>query len=147
MDAIANGAERRDIQDRRRARTFRATDRRDGFDRRRRYPLLDVVRERPLAVPLLLIALNLFSLIDGFYTSVEVGLGVASEANPLLTAAAAQHPLLPALVKVGMMALVTAIIWTNRQRRDVLRLALAGVAIYGALVVYHRVMLVMLGLL
>lgn len=94
-----------------------------------------------------LVLLNVLSLVDGFYTSIEVGLGVAREANPLLAAAAGVHPLLALAVKVVMVGLASAIIWANRRRRAVLATGLGVLVLYAAVVIYHRVALAMLGLL
>lgn len=142
-----DGVERRDIVSRRRRKLYRFMDRRGGFDRRRRYPVLGAVLRSPVLLVAALVLLNLLSLVDGFYTAVEVGLGVAREANPLLSAAAGVHPLLAFGVKVGMVGVASALIWANRGRRAILTTGLAVLVLYAAVVVYHRVALASLGLL
>lgn len=103
--------------------------------------------DRPLLVVAALVLLNVLSLVDGFYTAVEVSLGIAHEGNPILAYAAAQHPLAALGLKVGAMVLVTAVIWFNRRRRAVLVTGLIGLGGYAALVAYHRYVLAITGLL
>jgi hypothetical protein len=147
MDNTWDGIERRDIIGRRRVRIERFADRRGGFDRRRRYPILGAALDNPVLVAVGLVLLNVLSLIDGFYTAVEVGSGVAYEANPILAAAAGQSPFLAVLLKVGMIGTASALIWLNRRRRAVLIVALAGLVLYAGIVLYHRYALGVLGLL
>lgn len=147
MELQWDGVERRDIVARRRHRVRRFLDRRGGFDRRHPDPVFGPVVERPALLIAALIVLNTLSLIDGFYTAVEVGAGVAREANPVLAAAGGQNPFLALAVKVGAMAFVTALIWLNRRRRPILVTGLAGLVAYAGLVVYHRYALSALGLL
>jgi hypothetical protein len=146
-DTAWDGVERRDIVSRRRRKVNRFLDRRGGFDRRRRYPILGPVFESPLLLFAVLVLLNVLSLVDGFYTAVEVGLGVAREANPLLAAAAAQSPFAAVAFKVGVVGSASALIWFNRKRRAVLATGVAGLVLYAALVAYHRYALITLGLL
>lgn len=141
-----DGVERRDVVQRRRRRIYRFMERRGGFDRRRS-SLLTLLLEKPALLVAALLLLNVLSLIDGFYSSIEVSLGIAREGNPLLAAAAAHHPLLALALKVGAMAFATAVIWLNRRRRAVLITGLIGLAGYAALVTYHRYVLTVTGLL
>lgn len=147
MEMGWDGVDRRDIVSRRMQHTSRFLERRGGFDRRRRYPLLGPILESPLLLFAILVLLNMLSLIDGFYTAVEVGLGVAREANPLLAAVAGHSPLLAIAFKVGVVGSASGLIWFNRRRRAILATALAGLALYAALVAYHRFALVSIGLL
>lgn len=142
-----DGVERRDIVSRRRRKLRPFADRRGGFDRRRRYPLLGALSHSPTLLVAALVLLNVLSLIDGFYTAVEVGLGVAEEANPVLRWIAGTSPLLALGFKVAMIALASALIWLNRRRRAVLVTGLVVVGLYAAVVAYHRLALVSLGLL
>lgn len=142
-----DGIERRDIVSRRRRRLYRFMNRRGGFDRRRRSRALTYILDNSGPLIVALVLLNVLSLADGFYTALETGLGIAQEGNPVLAAAAAQHPLLALAVKVGSMGMVTAIIWFNRRRRAVLITGMFGLAGYVALVGYHRYALATLGLL
>lgn len=147
MDTTWDGVERRDLVPRRRAGRRRFWERRGGFDRRHRDPLLGRLLDNPSALVALLVVLNALSLIDGFYTLAEVGAGVAREANPVLAAAGATSPLLAVGVKLGSLGLVTSLIWFNRRRRAVLAVGVFAVIVYAALVVYHRWSLGMLGML
>lgn len=139
-----DGVERREEMQRRRRNVYRFMDRRGGFDRRER-SRLELLLEKPALLVGVLVLLNVLSLIDGFYSSVEVSLGIAQEGNPLLAAAAARHPLLALALKMGSMAFVTVVIWLNRRRRAVLITGLVGLAGYAALVAYHRYVLTITG--
>lgn len=147
METAWDGIERRDLVQRRRRRGRRFFERRGGFDRRRADPVFGRLLENPALLVALLVVLNALSLIDGFYTFVEVGAGVAREANPVLAAAAGQSPLLAVAVKLASLGLVTAMIWLNRRRRAVLVVGVIAVALYAAVVAYHRWCLASLGML
>ena len=49
--------------------------------------------------------------------------------------------------KVGTVGFASILIWLNRRRRPVLAVGIFGLALYAALVAYHRVALSNLGLL
>lgn len=142
-----DGVERRSGEDRRRKRRYRFIDRRHGFDRRKRYPILGTMRDHPWILVAVLVALNTLSLVDGYLTLAGVVLGVAREANPVLLAAARQHPLLPVAVKLGAMVVVTVGFWHGRKRRSILGLSLLALAAFAALVAYESGMFYGLGLL
>jgi hypothetical protein len=139
-----DGVERRQGK-RRRKRRYRFIDRRNGFDRRRRYPVLGTMRDHPRILVLVLVVLNALSLVDGYFTAAEIGLGIAREANPVLLAAGRLHPLLAVVTKVGGMLVATSIIWHLRRRRSVLGLSLVALAFFTGLVAYHWGTLVGLG--
>lgn len=141
-----DGTERR-VARRRRKRVYRFIDRRHGFDRRRAHPVLGTMRDRPWLLVVVLVLLNLLSLLDGWFTAAELGLGIAVEGNPVLDAAAQRHPLLAVAVKVGSMALVTAGIWHGRSRRSILILSLLALALFGGVVAFHWGSLLGLGYL
>ncbi|MRR13034.1 hypothetical protein EG835_11375 [bacterium] len=141
-----DGVERRDVVQRRRRSLYRFMDRRGGFDRRRR-SLLALLLDKPSLLVGALVLLNVLSLVDGFYSMIEVSLGIAHEGNPLLAAAAGRDPLLAVLLKVAAMAFATVVIWLNRRRRAVLVTGLIGLLGYAALVIYHRYVLSVTGLL
>ena len=141
-----DGAERR-AHKRRTRRRYRFIDRRQGFDRRKRYPVLGTMRDHPWILALVIGLLNALSLADGYFTAAELGLGIASEGNPVLRAAADYHPLLAVGIKVGAMVLVSAIFWHLRRRRLVLGLSLVALAGFAALVAFHVGRLTGLGLL
>ncbi len=132
-----DGVERRVVIKRRRRRVYRFIDRRSGFDRRRRYPVLGTMRDHPLILAIVLVLLNVLSLVDGFFTAVELTLGIAAEGNPVLEAAARRNPLLAVAVKVGVMLLVTAGMWHGRTSRVILGLSVAALALFAAVVAYH----------
>jgi hypothetical protein len=141
-----DGAERRTHQ-RRTRRRYRFVDRRQGFDRRKGYPVLGTMRDHPWILVAVIVLLNVLSLLDGYFTAAELGLGIASEGNPVLRAAADYSPWLAVAIKVGAMALVSAIFWHLRRRRLVLGLSLVALAGFAALVAFHVGRLKGLGLL
>lgn len=131
-----DGVERR-VARRRHHRRYRFIDRRHGFDRRKRYPVLGTMRDHAWLVVFTIVLINVLSLIDGFFTAAELGLGIAREGNPVLAAANEQGPLVAIAVKLGAMAVASTVIWHGRHRRSILALALVAVAIFGGLVAYH----------
>ncbi len=131
-----DGTERR-VAKRRARRRYRFIDRRHGFDRRKHYPVLGTMRDHSWIVVLVIVLLNVLSLVDGYFTAAELGLGIATEGNPVLAAAGAQHPLLAVAVKMGGMILASVGIWHGRRRRLILGLALVAVGIFAGLVAYH----------
>lgn len=131
-----DGDERR-VSQRRRHRRYRFIDRRHGFDRRRRYPVLGTMRDHAWIVVFTILLINALSLADGWFTAAELGLGIAREGNPVLAAANRQGPLMAIALKFGAMAMVSTVIWFGRRRRSILVLALVAVAVFGGVVAYH----------
>jgi hypothetical protein len=131
-----DGVERR-VAKRRKRRVYRFIDRRHGFDRRRTHPVFRTMRDHPWLLVIVLVLLNVLSILDGWFTAAEIGLGIAAEGNPVLDAAAQRHPLLAVAVKIGSMALVTIGIWHGRRRRSILILALLALALFGGVVAFH----------
>ena len=146
-EAPWDGVERRSGVRRRRRRVYRFIDRRTGFDRRKRHPVLGTMRDTPWILFLVLVLLNLLSFIDGTFTAIELSLGIAAEGNPVLDAAAREHPLLAVAVKLGAMLLVTLGIWHGRSQRVILALSLIALALFGGIVAFHLGTLTGLGLL
>jgi len=72
-----DGPERRSGQKRRTKRRYRFIDRRLGFDRRRRYPVLGTMRDNPWILVGVIVLLNVLSLVEGLFTLAELGLGIA----------------------------------------------------------------------
>lgn len=142
-----DGIERRSGTKRRRRRVYRFRDRRSGFDRRKRYPILGTMRDHPWLLVTVLAIMNLLSLVDGFFTAAELRMGIASEGNPVLDAAARQHPLLAVAVKVGVLLLVSLGMWHGRRTRVILGLSVVSLALFTAIVAYHAGSLRGLGLL
>jgi len=132
-----NGAERRSGLKRRRRRRYRFIDRRMGFDRRRRYPVLGTMRDNPWMLAGVIVLLNLFSLIDGLFTIAELSLGIAREGNPVLVAAGQAHPLYAVAVKVGGMVVASVVFWHLRKHRFILGLSLVALAAFVAVVAFH----------
>jgi len=135
------------MQQRRARRRYRFVDRREGFDRRKRYPVLGTMRDHPWILVTVIVLLNVLSLADGYFTAAELGLGIATEGNPVLRAAADHNPWLAVAIKIGSMAIVSAIFWHLRRRRLVLGLSLVALAGFAALVAFHMGRLTGLGLL
>lgn len=132
-----DGTERRFAQ-RRTRRRYRFHDRRRGFDRRKRYPVLGTMRDHPWIVVFVILLVNLLSFVDGWFTAAELGLGIAREGNPVLAAAAENHgPIVAAAVKFGAMIVVSTTVWLGRKRRSILALALVALGIFTVLVAYH----------
>lgn len=141
------GINRRHIAGRRQRHDYRFLERRTGFDRRRRYPVLDTMRDHPWILIFMLVAMNILSLADGLFTAAEMGMGIASEGNPVLNAALQEHPLLAIAIKVGALLLVSAGIWHGRHNRAIIMLAPIALGIFAAVVAYHTGTLYGLGLL
>lgn len=131
-----DGVERR-VARRRHHRRYRFLERRHGFDRRKRYPVLGTMRDHGWIVVFTIVLINVLSFIDGYFTAAEIGLGIAREGNPVLAAAHREGPMLAIAVKLGAMAVVSAVIWHNRRRRSILALSLVALALFGWLVAYH----------
>ncbi|PKQ15328.1 MAG: hypothetical protein CVT67_09830 [Actinobacteria bacterium HGW-Actinobacteria-7] len=132
-----DGVERRDGIKRRVRRVYRFVDRRSGFDRRKRYPILGTMRDQPSVLIGVLVVLNLLSLVDGYFTAAELGLGIASEGNPVLDALARRNPLLAVTLKIVVPLLVSAMVWHGRKTRVILGMALVALGLFAALVLYH----------
>lgn len=132
-----DGVERR-VAKRRHHRRYRFIDRRHGFDRRKRYPVLGTMRDHGWIVVFTILLINVLSFVDGYFTAAELGLGIAREGNPVLAAAVRDHgPMVATAVKLGAMAVASTVIWLGRHKRSILALALVTVALFGGLVAYH----------
>jgi hypothetical protein len=128
---------RRGGPDRRVIWQYRFVNRRTGFDRRKRSPILTTLRDSNWALIALLVLLNLMSLLDGVLTALELWSGVAREGNPIFGNLITAHPALAVGFKVVMMLAVTVIIWHWRAHRVMLLLALATLALYAVVLGYH----------
>ena len=133
--------------DRRRARRFVVRERRTGFERRsRRRPaaaaaldaILVYLRDNPATVAALLILANVLSLVDLALTHVSLDLG-AAEANPVMRYFLDAGPAQAAIVKIGLVVVVSLVIWRFRRLRKGLELAVFLVALYGFVVIYELV--------
>lgn len=129
--------DRRVDRDRRVARQYRFHNRRTGFDRRKRSPILSTLRDSRWALIALLVLLNVLSFLDGILTALELWSGIAREGNPVFGSLIATHPLLAGGFKVAIMLAVSVLIWHWRAHRVILVVALAALALYSALLAYH----------
>lgn len=105
------------------------------------------MRDRPWILLLIIIALNVLSLVDGYFTIAELQLGLAAEGNPILDAIAQQNRWMAIWVKVGSVLLVSVIVWLGRKRRIFLQMAIVALVVFGTLAAYHWSYLHQLGYL
>ena len=138
-------SERRSGLDRRVKRRFVFMDHRTGFDRRKRSWFFGTLRDSRWVLIGLLVALNVFSLIDGALTAIELTLGIASEGNPVLGNIIQTNVFLAAGLKVAVMVVVSAAIWRWRAQRRILAIVPFALALYAAVLAYHLGSLVGLG--
>lgn len=131
------GEDRRVGGERRTRRVYRFIDRRSGFDRRRRYPILGTMRDHPWLLVAVLALVNVLSLIDGLLTAAELTFGLADEGNPVLRTLIEADPLLAVAFKVGIVIVVSVGIWRGRHLRVMLALSLIAVAAYAGVLAYH----------
>lgn len=129
--------EQRATRDRRTDVHFKFLDRRGGFDRRKRYPILGTLRDSSWALIALLVLLNVLSIADGALTAAELLLGIAQEGNPVFGPLISASPLLAAGFKVIVMLLVSIGIWRGRRYRAILAVAPLALALYAMLLAYH----------
>ena len=80
-------------------------------------------------------ALLVLNLCDAVFTLLWVRLGLASEANHLMRELVEEHAILFMVVKIGLVALGSLLLWRRRHR------PVAVVAIFGAFLVYYAVLL------
>ena len=132
---------------RRQNRRFVLSERRLGFERRRRRGvaaafdvLVACLRDHPAALLALLALANLFSVLDLRLTLVALRHG-AAEGNPFMQYVFGAGPAQAAVLKIGIVAGASVGIWALRRYRQALLLAPLAVAIYGAVVVYELVSL------
>ena len=132
-----DGTERRSGR-RRQRRVYRFVDRRRGWDRRRDYPVLGLLRDEPRHLLLLLAILNLFSLLDAVFTAIELRGGLATEGNPVLLSILGGGNTLAVMgFKVVVIVLVSLLIWYHRDRRLFLGIAVTAMGLYVGVVAYH----------
>ena len=80
-------------------------------------------------------AVFVLNVVDGVLTISWYAAGRAEEANPLMAGAINTHPLLFMLIKLGLVALGSVILWRYRTR------ALAVVTIFLAFIVYYWILI------
>jgi Domain of unknown function (DUF5658) len=142
-----SAADCRSDRDRRVARpVFRFRDRRTGFDRRRRSPLLSGLATHDGLFALLVLGFALLSATDWILTLINLRSG-AVEANPVLASLLGIHPLLAASLKLAVTLLLVWVMWRNRAYRQVVAVSLLAFVLYLAVVLYQVAGLAMLGVI
>ncbi len=91
-----------------------------------------------LGIVKVVLALNL---LDAIFTLIWINAGLAREANPLLAEIVRDHPVGFALVKLGLVAGGSFLLWHYRSR------PLAVVGIFAAFLVYYLLLLYHIGYL
>lgn len=127
------------IGERRTRSRFVVSERRSGFDRRRRgglVPALLQLRDSPAALFALLVAVNVMNLFDLLATTRALAAGLA-EGNPVMAGLIATDPGLAAFVKIGVIAVVSAGVWRLRRYRVVLQVGLFMFAVFEAVLLVH----------
>ena len=132
--------------DRRRIRRFVVPERRSGFQRRwtpRRAPFgaaleasLVYVRDHRGALVAMLALANLLSLIDLWFTTIALRLGVA-EANPFMRYFFEASVTQAEVVKCGLVVAASLGIWALRRYRVALMTAVFFPGVYGAVALYE----------
>lgn len=133
--------ERLGIDRRRSAFAFVIRDKRSGFDRREPHSgvagrFLAGLRENPERLAMLLIVVNLANLIDMILTWQALRGGLV-EGNPVLAAMIAWSPLGAVYFKIGLIAVISLVLWLMRRYKAALKATLVGTAVYGMVIVYH----------
>jgi hypothetical protein len=112
-------------------------ERRTGFDRRKRSWFFGTLRDHRWVLIGLLVLLNVFSLIDGALTAFELALGIATEGNPVFGNIIQTNGFLAAGLKVGVMIVVSMVIWRWRDHRSILAIVPFALVLYAAVLAYH----------
>ncbi len=94
------------------------------------------LRDRPRALPRLLIAVNLLNIADFWLTLIALRSG-GREANPLLRPLFALSPLWAGVFKVVAVLAATLLVWEARRYRKALIVSLIMVVVFGGLLLYH----------
>ena len=140
---VAGPAARSEVERRASPSALRWPERRTGFDRRSPQPVTKTLRDnRPVLVGLVVV-LNVLNLVDFTLTSRALSSG-AVEANPIMNTIFLSGWENAALFKLGTMIAVSLAILAFRRYRMVLQVAVAGVTLYAAVVLYHIVGIVAL---
>lgn len=148
--ATAAAGDRRG-QDRRQRRGFVLRERRTGFDRRTgaadqdgmlpavRHGLARILahlRDQPLMLLGLIVAMNVLSLIDFALTLRALELG-AVELNPVIRPLLDRSPVLAGAVKVLLVGSASLLIWRFRRYKLVLQVAVIGPLFFALVNFYH----------
>lgn len=116
---------------------MRASERRTGFDRRRRYPITGALRESPATLLVMLVAINMLSALDFVLTNVQLQAGTATEGNPILASLFEQGVGQAWLFKTAVVLAVTIAIWHQRKYRAILNVAVGALIVYLLVIAYH----------
>lgn len=134
--------DRRQGGDRRRRRRYRFHDRRSGFDRRVNGVKMGVLRrtlfalrDRPRALRLLLVAVNVLNVAD-FALTLGVLHSGGREANPVMRSLLALSPLWAGVFKLVAVLAASLLVWQNRYYRKALIAGLCMLVVFAALFVY-----------
>ena len=138
--------ERRQGDRRRRRLSLVFHERRSGFDRRGPVGagalaiafqgVVVGLRERPLALRTLLVAVNVLNLADFVFTLNVLRSG-GGEANPIMRSLFALDPVYAGVFKMSAVLLSTWLVWRCRRYRTALEAALVMVAVFAAVFFYH----------
>ncbi len=82
-------------------------------------------------------AVVICNVIDAVFTIIYTDLGLAREANPLLSSALADSPLLFMLIKLALVSMGVLLLWRLRHRRTAAAGLIASGAAYSWLIIYH----------
>lgn len=135
---VAGPAARSEIERRVSPSALRWPERRTGFDRRAPQTITKALRDNVPVLVGLVVVLNALNLVDFALTSRALAQG-AAEANPIMNTIFLSGWENAALFKLGTMLAVSLAILLFRRYRMVLQVAVAGVTLYGAVVLYHLV--------
>lgn len=138
--------ERRDVPERRQVHRYVFKDRRSGFDRRRRYAVLDLVRDDRQLIAALAIV-NLLSLGDGLLTWMGLQANIITEGNPILASLINASPSAAVVFKVGVVVLVSVGIWHGRKYRAILGVTIFALVVYAGVIAYHAATVAMVAAL
>jgi hypothetical protein len=111
-------------------------ERRTGFDRRSDQPVTKFLRDNLHVLVGLVVVLNALNLLDFLLTNRALA-GGALEANPIMNALFMSGWESAAIFKLGTMLAVSVAVIALRRYRRVLQVAVAGVVLYSAIVLYH----------
>jgi hypothetical protein len=146
--------ERRGLDRRRRRISVVLRERRSGFDRRttvdsatiagRAESMLRGLRDRPSALAIVLVVVNVLNVIDFFLTLNCLAMG-GGEANPIMRRLFDADPLAAGVFKFLAIAAVTILMWRCRRFRSALQTAVLILAVFGAVFIYHIIGLTVLG--
>lgn len=132
--------QRNGVDRRRRKRPFVLLERRSGFDRRSYGSgVLAQLRERPLAVAGLLISVNALNTLDLVFTQHVLSHG-AREINPIMAALLSHDPVLAGVFKIGMIAVVSVLLWVFRRYKSALQVTMGAAAVFACVVAYQTML-------